>query len=322
MSFCGWGPPSSGGTFTGGALTTDLTLPDNVAIVFGTGSDTDISFNATDLIWNQVAGGIVFQMNGTETFRQDSSGDISLKTATSLLIGDTTIFDLHVNATDTIMNQASGDLLIRIAGSNNLVIRDDESVRIPTELTIGADAAPATSSILHISSTTKGSILSPMTAAQMLAITTTGEGLLVFVTDAQVQAYFNFNDTISKWASMGYDVVVNKSGSTLAVSDVVIQDTATTTGVLLSSGTSTNKTVVGVVVVGGANNADVIIKYVGRVHVNKIAGAFAINDFVVTSTTAGKAMSQATGSGGTFGMIIEATSGTTVEILMIPIERF
>ncbi len=83
-----------------------------------------------------------------------------------------------------------------------------------------------------------------------------------------------------------------------------------------------NPEIVGVVVVGGADSTDVLIKYAGEVLVNKIAGAITRDEFVFSSTTAGSVTFAGTAGLGDFGVALQNTSAAQVRILFKVTETF
>lgn len=155
-----------------------------------------------------------------------------------------------------------------------------------------------------------------LTFAQMLALASPAAGDAVFVTDAQVQATFTYNSTWGKWTAPEYIILNNDNGSALAQGDVV--QVAPNTDFSVATTTITgDPEVIGVVVVGGADAADVLVKTAGEVIVNKIAGTIDREEFLFSSTTAGSASWAGTGGIGDFGIALETSSGTQVRMQFV-----
>jgi hypothetical protein len=74
---------TSGSSFTvvGTVFANGLDMGDSDEIRLGTGDDTRIDFDGTNYIHNQIAGDMVFQNNGSDAMRLDSSGRLSLGSA-------------------------------------------------------------------------------------------------------------------------------------------------------------------------------------------------------------------------------------------------
>jgi len=175
--------------------------------------------------------------------------------------------------------------------------------------------SPEITTILETSSTSKGARFSPMTFVQMMAIVSPADGLYVYVVDAQVKAYFTFNSEFGKWTAPEYNILNNNNGSALVQGDVVRMNTSANFSVLTTTEEG-DPEVVGVVVIGGGDDStDVLIKYGGEVIVNKVAGVILVADFLFSSTTAGKAEFKNTGGIGDFGVALENTTNAQVRML-------
>lgn len=72
-----------------------------------------------------------------------------------------------------------------------------------------------------------------------------------------------------------------------------------------------------VVIIGGANNADIYITRRGRVNVNYTGSAPAAGDFLVTSTSAGLAQAQTTMRPEIFAVCLASGSGGVVSVLLL-----
>lgn len=110
-------------------------------------------------------------------------------------------------------------------------------------------------------------------------------------------------------------VAKNTSGSTAAVNDL---------GYLSEAGEYKTTAVAGevrltwaVVIAGAANNADIVVQYLGRVTVKYSGSAPAQGSFLTASTAAGSALAQAYMSAGVFGVALAAGSGGTVSALLM-----
>lgn len=155
-----------------------------------------------------------------------------------------------------------------------------------------------------------------VTFAALLAIASPSAGDMRFVTDAQVQANFTYNATFGKWTAPEYNIINNNAGGALVQGDVVQIDNDVDFSVETTA-IEANPEIIGVVVVGGADSTDVLIKYAGEVLVNKIAGAITRDEFIFSSTTAGSADWAGTGGVGDFGIALENTSATQVRMLFV-----
>src|SRR5499427_8499767 len=102
----------------------------------------------------------------------------------------------------------------------------------------------------------------------------------------------------------------NVSGVTLATGDLVTVDTVSATAATVtSSTTSDDQKVAGVVIVGAANGAVVMVATGGYVGVCAVASAVTKGAFLHQSTTARRAEVQQFQTGGTFGMALAAAAG-------------
>jgi len=161
-----------------------------------------------------------------------------------------------------------------------------------------------------------------VTFAEMQAISSPSAGDRVFVTDAQVQAYFSYNTTLAKWTAPQYTILNNANGSALAQGDIVVLATGTDFSVATTVVGTNDPQLMGVVVVGRADSTDVLVKINGEVLVNKNTGTVNRREFISSSTTAGE-VGYTSGSGiGDIGKAMQTTADTQVRILISGTESF
>ena len=113
---------TSGSNFiiSGTLFTNGLDMGDSDEIRLGTGDDTIIDFNGTNYIHNQVAGDIVFQNNGTDAFRLDSNGNLSLNSL-GPLSWDSDVRALEIEDKGALWGGVEAGSLASINLSSNLV---------------------------------------------------------------------------------------------------------------------------------------------------------------------------------------------------------
>lgn len=110
------------------------------------------------------------------------------------------------------------------------------------------------------------------------------------------------------------DRVTNTSGGAVAAGDVGYIDSA---GEFKTTTTANLNASWAVVVVGGANSADIYVARRGRVTVNYTGSDPAQGDYLVTSTSAGDAQAQTTMRPEIFAVCLAAGSGGQVEALLL-----
>jgi len=135
-------------------------------------------------------------------------------------------------------------------------------------------------------------------------------GWMIYNSDYQKPWYYNG----TTWQVSGETIQLqNRSGGTRVAGDVVIIDTGNAKAVTTTT-LSFNELCTGVVVIGGANLAQMTIAYSGIWPV-KVTGAVSIGDSLCTSTTATRAY--APGTTGEFGQMaraLEANASGTATI--------
>ena len=107
--------------------------------------------------------------------------------------------------------------------------------------------------------------------------------------------------------SRGYSYT-NKSGSSVTTGNVVILDTSNASAVKKTT-TADSADVFGVVLVGGADNASIIVSTEGFAALLDVTAATAIGDFLSTSTTSGSCASSSSVSQGAFARALTSTAG-------------
>jgi len=114
---------------------------------------------------------------------------------------------------------------------------------------------------------------------------------------------------VSVNAQVGHEMLTNKSGGALALGDVVIVDTGNATAFTTTT-TASNQRVVGVVFdTTIADDAAGLIMSVGSyVTTIKVTGTVAVGDFLITSTTAGRAASNGSSSVSAFAIATTANA--------------
>ena len=111
-------------------------------------------------------------------------------------------------------------------------------------------------------------------------------------------------------------VLTNKSGAERSAGEVVIQDTGNDSAFTTTT-TEADEKVIGVVVETIANDASGLVQRAGACTVN-VDGATARGNWLVASTTAGKATPKATFQQGTFAVALTASAGAgTVTALLL-----
>jgi hypothetical protein len=100
----------------------------------------------------------------------------------------------------------------------------------------------------------------------------------------------------------------NRSGSSVVAGDIVIIDTGNASSVTKTTAASSTN-VFGVVLVGGADTAKVIVSTEGRVPTVNVDGATAIGDYLFTGTTSGSATPSSTLAEGAIGRALTSTAG-------------
>lgn len=107
--------------------------------------------------------------------------------------------------------------------------------------------------------------------------------------------------------------VTNKSGGVLAQGDLVIVDTGNDVACTTST-TASNTNILGVVHVGGANDATVVVLTEGRAPVVNVDGATSIGDYLFHAGTAKNATPSSSNAIGSFARALTSTvgSGTVV----------
>ena len=114
-------------------------------------------------------------------------------------------------------------------------------------------------------------------------------------------------------------VVKNTSGATRAAGDVGYVTRTSSSGIEFKTTTTASDDRIGsvaVVVVGGADNADIYVSQTGRYTIPYAGSAPAAGDFLVFSTTAGKVALQTTMSPDILAVAMAAGSGGTVDALL------
>ncbi len=109
-------------------------------------------------------------------------------------------------------------------------------------------------------------------------------------------------------------IVENTSGAAATANDVGFIDSA---GEYQTTTTANDSVAWCVVIIGGANNADIYVSRRGRATVAYTGSAPAKGDFLVTSTTAGDASAQTTMRPEIFAIALAAGSGGTVSALLL-----
>lgn len=131
--------------------------------------------------------------------------------------------------------------------------------------------------------------------------------------DGNGKAWY-FNGTT--WQVLGETVeTTNKSGTTLAYGKVVVVDSANDDACTrVSTGFQTN--VIGPIVIGGANNARVVVAVCNKwdVYYNESVSA---GEYCRTSATIGEAAGDASPNAGMFGQVVESTGGSGVALTML-----
>lgn len=108
-------------------------------------------------------------------------------------------------------------------------------------------------------------------------------------------------------AGLGGVTLTNKSGGSLAANDCVVIDTGNDEAVTTTT-SSGNTNRPGIILVGGANNAQVTISYLGEVTV-VVDGAGTRGQWIKTSTTAKQVTPTGTLDVGVFGILTSNSSG-------------
>jgi hypothetical protein len=164
--------------------------------------------------------------------------------------------------------------------------------------------------------TTKGDLLTRTTTqAQRLAVGSNGQ-IVIADSAATPGLRWGGDPILTKPTTTTLGMIVkNTSGATVAEGDVGILVYTTTNGWEYQRTTTASHPNVGdirVVLLGGANNADIYVAQRGRVTVNTTGTAPAIGDFLVTSTTGGSAQRSTTMQPEIFAVCLAAGSGGTV----------
>ena len=126
----------------------------------------------------------------------------------------------------------------------------------------------------------------------------------------------------SATAQLGHEMMTNKSGGALVVGSVVVVDPANAAGFTTTT-TASSKKVAGVVAETSiANNATGLLMSVGSyTSTIRVTGAVAVGDYLITSTTAGRAASNASDGLAAFAIATTANAsglGTVEGILLNP----
>lgn len=114
-------------------------------------------------------------------------------------------------------------------------------------------------------------------------------------------------------------VVKNTSGATANANDLGYIDAA---GEYKTTTTLNLEVAWGVVILGGANNADIYVARRGRVTVNYTGTAPTVGQYLVTSTVAGSAIASAYMRPEVFAVAVAAGSGGTVSVLLLTQRKF
>lgn len=122
---------------------------------------------------------------------------------------------------------------------------------------------------------------------------------------------FKILDSSSVFQPINGHVYTNKSGGSLAAGDVVVIDTSNDNAITTTT-TANDTTVFGVIIIGGANDAEVFVATEGFVPTIKVTGSTNNGDYLFTSTTVKKADPSATFGSGAFARAM-TTSSTSVE---------
>lgn len=120
------------------------------------------------------------------------------------------------------------------------------------------------------------------------------------------------------FAQFGTMTLTNRSGGALSKYAVVVVDTANDSSFTTTT-TERDDSVVGVVWAASiANNAAGMVVLRGSVAEIEVTGAISRGDFLITSTTAGKAKSGGTSdAGGAFGLALEGGTNTNVGCVLV-----
>lgn len=112
--------------------------------------------------------------------------------------------------------------------------------------------------------------------------------------------------------------VTNNSGGALEAGDVVVPDTSID-GPAVTTTTTAASTAgpIGVIIEGGADDAQVVVRWFGAGTFVNTTGTPADGDYLFTSTTAGAASTNATRGAGAFGRVVrDDGSGETLSVLL------
>ena len=223
-------PPSLLDTDADTGIETERTADDDV-LRFKTGgfdrmnieADGDLVYNTTTLVASQLNSAVgintsapnlksVLDINSTTKGilvpRMTTIQRTAIATPPdSLLVYDTNLQDYMYYSTTSASWKHLGKHITDIDGDTRIVLdeaADDDTVRIETVglervtvdntggVAIGTNGTPAnSSSLLELSSTTKGLLTPRMTTAQKTAIATPGTGLIVYDTTLNVFSYFD-----------------------------------------------------------------------------------------------------------------------------------
>lgn len=142
-----------------------------------------------------------------------------------------------------------------------------------------------------------------LTSAQMLALTPS-EGEMCYC--STYGKWFFYNG--STWQVEGETIeLTNKSGGSLATGKVVIIDSANNNSCDTVAG-GFNLSVVGAIVIGGANNVQMTIAYSGIWDVD-FNESVARGEWARTSADAGRGAGDAAAAAGMFAQVVEASGG-------------
>ncbi len=170
---------------------------------------------------------------------------------------------------------------------------------------LGIGGAVDASSLTKVTSTTKGSMPFPvMTLAQRNAISTPATGLYIFNTTRGIHEWYDGQ----VWLNCNLVKRQNKEITTLAVGSPVLQDSATTDGVLTTNVTA-QIAVYGVVVDGDLTADGWLTVAVSGDYDVLCEGTVTRNQLVRNSNTEGVAETLGTGSTGTFAITNGTRSG-------------
>lgn len=120
----------------------------------------------------------------------------------------------------------------------------------------------------------------------------------------------------SKFQPIGFSarILTNQSGGALTAGDVVIIDTGNASAVTTT--TSAGDTdILGVVIIGGADQADVVVQTGGYVAAVTVDGSTSIGDFLRTSTTVKKANPQSSFVAGAFARALTSDSSSVAAFI-------